>query len=112
TLDRSREWCLLKYEKPQFDAVTGIGPGGWKAALSKCNLPFNPQQIPVFKAIHAWRDRTAREEDESLQYVLPINMLCQLAQKMPQEASEVIACCNPPPKLVRINAMNISLLIQ
>ncbi|KAG9285018.1 hypothetical protein G9A89_009828 [Geosiphon pyriformis] len=111
-LERSRETSLLKYEKQQYDSENGEGPGGWKNTLNKCNRTFNHQQLAVFKAVHEWRDQKAREEDESVRYVLPNNMLFEIAQRMPQQPSEVIGCCNPPPSLIRIHAMDIALLVQ
>ncbi|CAG8639253.1 3967_t:CDS:2 [Ambispora leptoticha] len=112
TLDRSREVSLLKYEKDRSDPETGEGNGGWKNDLSKCNRHFNNQQLAVFKVLHAWRDTRAREEDESVRYVLPNNMLFELAQRMPIETSGVISCCNPTPTLVRMHAIDLALLIE
>ncbi|CAG8571093.1 7725_t:CDS:2 [Ambispora gerdemannii] len=112
TLDRSREVSLLKYEKERPDPETGKGNGGWKNDLSKCHRPFDNQQVAVFKALHAWRDTRAREEDESVRYVLPNNMLFELAQQMPIDASGVLSCCNPTPTLVRMHAIDIALLIE
>ena len=35
---------------------------------SKNNLFYNPYQMRVFAALFAWRDRVAREEDESTRF--------------------------------------------
>ncbi|RKP10165.1 ribonuclease H-like domain-containing protein [Thamnocephalis sphaerospora] len=112
TLDRSQETALKRYEKEMYDAEHGEGPGGWRNLLSKWNRAMNAQQLEVFKALHAWRDRTARDEDESVRYVLPNHMLFTLAERMPSEAAGVIGCCSPIPPLVRMYASDLAQVIQ
>lgn len=111
-LQRSNEIALQKYDKDVYDAVNGLGIGGWKIMLSKWKYAMNPQQSAVFKALHSWRDHTAREEDESCRYVLPNHMLMALVERMPTDSSGVIGCCNPCPTLVRMNAQALSYMIQ
>ncbi|RKP27840.1 ribonuclease H-like domain-containing protein [Syncephalis pseudoplumigaleata] len=111
-LDRSQETALKRYEKEMYDEEHGEGPGGWRTLLGKWNYTFNHVQLAAFRALHAWRDRIARTEDESTRYVLPNPMLFALAQKMPAEAAGVIGCCNPVPPLVRMNASDIAYEIQ
>lgn len=69
------------YEKEIYDAEFGLGPGGWdtmarkwnKAALMRmadgtvASSAANVQRA-VYRAVHAWRDKIAREEDESTRY--------------------------------------------
>ncbi|KAI8637058.1 ribonuclease H-like domain-containing protein [Parasitella parasitica] len=111
-LQRSNEVALQKYEKEVYDAENGLGPGGWKNMLAKWKYTMNPQQLSVFKALHHWRDHTARDEDESCRYVLPNHMLMALVERMPLDSSGVIGCCNPCPTLVRMNAQAIGFTIQ
>lgn len=111
-LQRSNEVALQKYEKEVYDAETGLGSNGWKYMLSKFKFGLNPQQLAVFKALHRWRDNTAREEDESVRYVLPNHMMMALIERMPIDSSGVIGACNPCPTLVRMNAQVISYVIQ
>ncbi|EPB86354.1 hypothetical protein HMPREF1544_06893 [Mucor circinelloides 1006PhL] len=111
-LQRSNEVALQKYEKEVYDAENGLGPGGWKNMLVKWKYAMNPQQLAVFKALHSWRDHTARDEDESWRYVLPNHMLMALVERMPLDSSGVIGCCNPCPTLVRMNAQAIAYTIQ
>ena len=40
---------------------------------------------PLHQALHAWRDKVAREEHESTEYVLPNHMLFQLADVCPKK---------------------------
>jgi exosome complex exonuclease RRP6 len=71
-LRRSEETALRVYEKETYDSE-GFGPGGWNAIAKKWNKPLLTKaagseggvQREVYKAVHAWRDRVAREDDES-----------------------------------------------
>ncbi|KAG0288558.1 exosome nuclease subunit, partial [Linnemannia gamsii] len=87
TLQRSAETSLKRHTKEIYDAEGGDGPGGWRNLYSKWNRALNGQQFAVFKAVHAWRDQMAREEDESIRYVLPNHMMFTLAEKMPEESA-------------------------
>lgn len=53
------------------------------------------------KEIFAWRDKTARLEDESYAYILPDHMLLQISESLPREMQGILACCNPIPPIVR-----------
>jgi len=53
------------------------------------------------KELYAWRDHSARIEDESYPYVLPDHMLLQIAEVLPREMPGIWACCCPVPPLVR-----------
>ncbi|KAI8599802.1 ribonuclease H-like domain-containing protein, partial [Dissophora ornata] len=111
TLQRSSETALRVHEKDIYDAEGGDGPNGWRNMYSKWNRAFNNMQFAVFKALHAWRDQVARDEDESVKYVLPNSMLFKLADQMPVEATNVLACCNPIPPIVQMHASDIAMLI-
>ncbi|KAF7726458.1 exosome nuclease subunit [Apophysomyces ossiformis] len=111
-LQRSAQLAQTKHEKDVYDAETGLGSSGWKNLLEKWRHPMNTQQFAVFKALHRWRDHVAREEDESVRYVLPNHMLFALVERMPTESSGVIGCCNPCPSLVRMNAQAVAMVIQ
>eukprot|EP00041_Stephanoeca_diplocostata_P042704 m.11373 g.11373 ORF g.11373 m.11373 type:complete len:773 (+) comp8531_c0_seq2:158-2476(+) len=95
---RSRDICLQKYEIAVFD------PEGYQRLLDKHSRSLTGQHLHVFKALFDWRDQTARDEDESIRYVLPDHMLFDLADVCPREATQVVACCTPTPPLVRMNA--------
>lgn len=64
-LKRSEETSLRTYEKEVYDYETGLGPGGWDTLASKWNKALSGLQFEVFRAVHGWRNRIAREEDES-----------------------------------------------
>ncbi|XP_076472354.1 exosome complex component 10-like [Babylonia areolata] len=92
---RSKNVCLKVFRKPRHTADSHHD------LYMKSKKVFNSQQLQALKDIYAWRDRTAREEDESTQYVLPNHMLLQMAEILPRERQGVLACCNPIPPLVR-----------
>jgi len=73
---RSEETSLRLYQTDSYDDREGSGPGGWdtmakkwnKVAFTKVAHGSTPKSI--YLRIHDWRDRVAREEDESTTYVL------------------------------------------
>ncbi|KAI8061041.1 ribonuclease H-like domain-containing protein [Gongronella butleri] len=111
-LARSGETSKTSYQKEAYDAETGLGMNGWAGLLRKRKYPMNVQQLAVYKAIHQWRDSMARQDDESLRYILPNHMMFAMVDRMPDDAASVIGCCNPCPPCVRINAQVLALAIQ
>ncbi|KAF9015830.1 hypothetical protein BDZ89DRAFT_1094618 [Hymenopellis radicata] len=83
-LARSEETTLKVYEKELYDAGEGSGSNGWdnlarkwnKISLSATAPNAGPDALHryVYKAVHAWRDRVAREEDESTSESPPPDM--------------------------------------
>ena len=59
------------------------GPNSWKSVLAKSNVPLTSAEQRTVKAIYEWRDRVAREADESLHAVLPNFMILRLARMSP-----------------------------
>eukprot|EP01102_Stenamoeba_stenopodia_P020888 TRINITY_DN8292_c0_g1_i1.p1 TRINITY_DN8292_c0_g1~~TRINITY_DN8292_c0_g1_i1.p1 ORF type:complete len:1022 (-),score=235.38 TRINITY_DN8292_c0_g1_i1:83-3148(-) len=103
--NRSKDISKKKYEKELLDDNTHL------LLYHKYNLSYNPQQMRAFKEIFKWRDHTAREEDESTRYVLPNHMMFHIAEVLPTEMEALLACCNPVPPLVRINAADLVQII-
>ncbi|XP_046397654.1 exosome component 10 [Ischnura elegans] len=104
-IQRSTELCLKKYEKPIFtdDAHLNI--------VQKTKKLLNNRQMYALKEIAAWRNKVAREEDESYGYVLPNHMLLQISEILPREIQGILACCNPIPPLVRQNLVSIHQIV-
>lgn len=73
---------------------------------------FNTQQLAAFRLLYAWRDKLAREEDESTGYILPNHMMMKIAEELPKEPQGIIACCNPTPPLVRQQINELHQLIK
>ena len=75
-LSRSEETSLRLHQTESYDDEGGSGPGGWDTIARKWNkVTFAKaahQSTPksVYLRVHDWRDRVAREEDESIAYVI------------------------------------------
>ncbi|KAM7139463.1 exosome complex component 10 isoform 2-T2 [Macrochelys suwanniensis] len=103
---RSRDICLKKYIKPIFSEDSYL------ELYRRQKKHLNTQQLTAFKLLFAWREKLARQEDESTGYVLPNHMLLKIAEELPKEPQGIIACCNPIPPLVRQQINEMHLLIQ
>ncbi|NXD79700.1 EXOSX protein, partial [Halcyon senegalensis] len=103
---RSRDICLKKYIKPLFSDESYL------ELYSKQKKHLDTQQLAAFRLLFAWRDKMARQEDESTGYVLPSHMLLKISEELPKEPQGIIACCNPVPPLVRQQINELHLLIQ
>ena len=92
--DASAETCLKLYAPPR---APKHAPDAWREEYFK--LPADqrdldrPAQFAAFRAAHAWRDRVAREADESLGYVAPRHALLALARAAPTDRASVLAAC-------------------
>ncbi|XP_075920156.1 exosome complex component 10-like isoform X3 [Petromyzon marinus] len=104
--DQSRTVALKRYHKPVFTEDSYL------ELLHKHKQPLDVQQSSAAQLLYAWRDRTARAEDESTGYVLPNHMLMKIAEEMPRELQGVLACCNPVPPLVMQNANELWQLVK
>ncbi|XP_069466040.1 exosome complex component 10 isoform X2 [Ambystoma mexicanum] len=102
---RSKDLCLKRYTKPIFSEDSYL------ELYRKQKRHLNTQQLTAFRLIYAWRDRTARQEDESTGYVLPNHMMLKISEELPKEPQGIIACCNPIPPLVRQQLNELHLLI-
>ncbi|KAJ3274992.1 Exosome component 10 [Terramyces sp. JEL0728] len=111
-LERSAETSLIIYEKSIYDAETGEGSNGWRLTKQKSPDPMNQENFAVFRALHAWRDHVARQEDESLRFVLPNHMLFNLCRTMPITAKDILSVCSPTPSLVRLYCQELAVLIS
>ncbi|KAJ3061085.1 exosome nuclease subunit [Podochytrium sp. JEL0797] len=112
-LERSAMTSLNVYKKEVYDAEEGEGPNGWAAILRKNALSLTPIQLAVFKALHAWRDRVARIEDESPRYVCLPAMLVTIAASLPTDLASLSGCCHPMmPNLMKVYAQDVLVLIQ
>ncbi|KAL7288501.1 hypothetical protein TKK_0017466 [Trichogramma kaykai] len=97
--------CKKVYTKPIWTE------NSYMSMFRKFRRNLNNRQLYALKEIHKWRDETAREEDESLHYVLPNHMLLNIAEVLPREMQGILACCNPIPPLVRQNLLKIHKMI-
>lgn len=84
-LQRSKEYALQRYEHPIYDAERGQGPSGWYRMIYRTPSIFSKEQFAVFRAVHQWRDKVSREEDESPVYVMKPHTIMEVARSMPTE---------------------------
>lgn len=104
--NKSRDISLKKYAKPIFTEES------YQELQRRQKRAFNTQQLSAFRLLFAWRDKLARQEDESIGYVLPNHMMIKVAEELPKEPQGIIACCNPVPPLVRQQVNELHLLVQ
>uniref|UniRef100_A0A665THA6 Exosome complex component 10 n=1 Tax=Echeneis naucrates TaxID=173247 RepID=A0A665THA6_ECHNA len=104
--NKSKDISLKKYLKPIFTEDSYL------ELQRKQKMSFNTQQLTAFRLLFAWRDKLARQEDESTGYVLPTHMMSKISEELPKEPQGIIACCNPVPPLVRQQVNELHLLVQ
>ena len=103
--DRSTQVCRTTYIKPLWTEES------YMSMYRKSQKMFNNRQLFALQQLHKWRDSTAREEDDSVSYVLPNHMLLNIAETLPREMQGILACCNPIPPLVRQNLLMLHKII-
>uniref|UniRef100_A0A8C9VMN8 Exosome complex component 10 n=1 Tax=Scleropages formosus TaxID=113540 RepID=A0A8C9VMN8_SCLFO len=103
---KSKTISLKVYMKPIYTEHSYL------ELYRKQKTTFNTQQLTAFRLLYGWRDKLAREQDESTGYVLPNHMLTKISENLPKEPQGIIACCNPVPPLVRQQVNELHLLIQ
>ncbi|KAF3199871.1 exosome nuclease subunit [Orbilia oligospora] len=94
--NNSKETCLKTYDTEPYDSVNGSGSRGWLSILKHNAVNFTDEQFSVFKAVHAWRDRVAREEDDNPHFVMSKNHLLSFARQMPVDAAAALSVSNNP----------------
>ncbi|GFS76195.1 hypothetical protein NPIL_472231 [Nephila pilipes] len=95
TFDRSKVICAKRYQKPL------LTDDKYLELYKNSRKMFNAKQLYCLKELYEWRDRIARDDDESIAYVLPNHMMLQIAEALPREQQGILACCNPIPPLVK-----------
>ncbi|XP_068094867.1 exosome complex component 10 isoform X2 [Hyperolius riggenbachi] len=103
---KSKELCLKRFVKPLYTEDSYL------ELYQRQKKHLNTQQLVAFRLLYAWRDKMARQEDESTGYVMPSHMLLKIAEELPKEPQGIIACCNPVPPLVRQQINELALLVQ
>lgn len=102
--EKSKEYALQRYEHPVYDRELGLGPVGWHKVISRSPVTFTPQQFAVFKAVHEWRDKLSRREDESTFFVMPNHALFSIARMMPHDKPALYTAIQHVSHLVRAHA--------
>ncbi|PHH90847.1 hypothetical protein CDD83_2513 [Cordyceps sp. RAO-2017] len=85
-LQESKELSLSRNEHPDYDEESGQGSRGWyNLILKKADAIASSEQFAVFRALWKWRDRTAREVDESPNFVLGTTNVLEIARINPPD---------------------------
>lgn len=103
--DRSTDICKRTYKKPVWTEKSFMN------MYRKSGRIFNNKQLYALRELHKWRDQTARQEDDSIGYVLPNHMLLNIADTLPREMQGILACCDSIPPLVRQNLLKLHKII-
>ncbi|KAB7494537.1 Exosome component 10 [Armadillidium nasatum] len=106
TFSRSTELCMLRYEKPY------VGPDSHMELYRRSRKLFNSRQLYALQQIYLWRDKLARQHDESVDYILPNHMMLQIAEVLPKEIQGILACCNPIPTYVKTEQLTLHHIIR
>lgn len=85
----SKKEALQVHKRFVYDFDSGRGTGGWYTQYAHQTVNFTPQQFAVFKALHRWRDESARASDESTAYIMPNRALMQTAEAMPKNMTSL-----------------------
>ena len=125
---RSEETSLRLHQTENYDEEEGTGPGGWDTMARKWNkvaftrAAHRSIQKSIYLRIHDWRDRVAREEDESTayvfhaeppsvsftyvgsRYILPQHYLFQLAELSPNDLPGLLNSFRSVPPVIKRRA--------
>eukprot|EP00124_Ichthyophonus_hoferi_P003732 Ihof_evm2s344 gene=Ihof_evmTU2s344 len=129
----SRAQCLLpladvirtRISLEQLNDVWARGTALCKVLYRKTDLPHiertligqlgdnvDPRQVRAVKLLCEWRDNLARDEDESIWYVMPDAMLLEVACKLPKDPTSLLSCYPLTPPLVKVYALEIIQLLK
>ncbi|CCU75766.1 Exosome complex exonuclease [Blumeria hordei DH14] len=111
-LEKSKETSLSRYERQIYNEENGKGPGGWYSMLVKTPALLNNEQFAVFRAVHAWRDKIARAEDDSPTYLMPQNIVLNLAKLMPTDILALTRVARPVAHSVKSRAPELLEVIK
>ncbi|CZS92548.1 hypothetical protein WAI453_006706 [Rhynchosporium graminicola] len=104
TLQKSKETSLLRYERQVYNMESGKGAGGWYTQLLKTPSLLDNEQFAVFRAIHEWRDRIARIDDDSPTYVMAQHAVLSIAKNLPTDMVALLRLAHPVPHGVKSRA--------
>ncbi|KAH1024413.1 exosome component 10 isoform X2 [Dendroctonus ponderosae] len=104
-IDQSTTLCKKRYFKPYWHEDAHL------ELYSRSQRNFDNKQMFAFKELYKWRDNIARTEDESTGYVLPNNMLMEVAARLPKEMQGILACCSPVPPMVKANLLELHKIV-
>jgi len=84
-LNKSRVICSKSYRKPKLKS------DHYYDIMNRNKPILTTKKFQLLKAIYKWRDQTARAEDESTGYILPMNFVFEIMELNPKTPNEVYA---------------------
>lgn len=105
-VEESKKVALQRYEKPGY--LAGKAPG-WKNLVVTYRL--SPNQEIILEALFNWRDKVARDLDESPRYIMPNHFMIALCTQQPTTVQSVLSAANGVTPHVRTEAREIANLI-
>ncbi|KRX09565.1 Ribonuclease H-like domain [Pseudocohnilembus persalinus] len=100
-LKKSGEVTLKKYQKPQ------LKDSAYEQILQRHRGIFNKNKLKVLEGLMEWRFEKARIYDESLRYILPNDVLFQIAAQLPGTLNELFMKFRNLNVIVKSNAQEI-----
>lgn len=73
---------------------------------------MNSKQTKALRDLYEWRDKIAREYDESCEYVLKNHQLLKIAELLPREIYGILALCNPLSSILETNVHEVLEVIK
>lgn len=110
-LQKSKETALQRYEHPVYDTELGLGTAGWYKLISRTPAQFTPQQFSVFRAVHQWRDKLSRQEDESPLFIMPNHAVFSVARAMPADKPALYNAIQHVSHIIRARADDLMSVI-
>ena len=111
-LKRSKQFALERYEHPFYNDKLGARRNGWFNALSRQPSHMSQEQLAVFARIHQWRDTVARQEDESINYVMAHQVLVNIAWSVPHTKPALLSLIHPLSPPVKLRADELMSVID
>lgn len=84
-LQKSKETSLDRYTPFAADPETGEGARGWSNFLYKSHIRLSGEQFAVYRALHKWRDEAARQQDENPTFIMPPQVVMEIAKILPND---------------------------
>ena len=78
-LHQSNDIARKRYYKPEVSSDSHM------EMVRKARATLNNKQLHCLKELYSWRDKLARLEDESVQFVLSDHLMMKIATELPQE---------------------------
>ena len=105
-LERSRQISMQLYEKEL------LREDSFLTLYAKISKNFDDRQLSVFSALYAWRDKVAREQDESLGYIMSRAHLISLSECLPITVAELSRILGRGSPIVQQRAKEVLRVIE